>query len=289
MLSLLESAALKEAGHNSPRYLHVLAEAMKLAFADRERWYGDPRFVDVPLDELSPAYAAKRRRMIRADEAWPEMPPAGDGTVADSGRRAVGAAALPLDTSYVCVVDRHGNVFSATPSDDSSDSVLIPGTGLCPSGRGSQSWTIQGHPSCLMPGKRPRLTPSPALAIKPGAWIMPFGSPGGDVQPQAMLQAFLNTVLFEMDVQLAVEVPRIATFSFPDSFDPHKYFPGRLNIEGRIPAETGDELKAKGHKVQPWPNWTRRAGAVCTIRADLQTGVLSAAADPRRPSYALGW
>lgn len=288
-LNLLDAGALRSLGHNSVDYIHTLVEALKLAFADRERFYGDPRFVDVPLDRLLSAdYAAERRRLIRADRASPDMPPAGDGwTYAD--RQRAPEPAIPRDTSYACVVDRHGNVFSATPSDVSYESPVIPGTGLVPSCRGAQSWTDPQHPSCLAPGKRPRLTPSPALAVKAGEWLMPFGTPGGDVQQQAMLQVFLDIVVFDMDPQTAVEAPRFATYSFPDSFEPHDYFPGRLQIESRIPAATGAALAARGHSVNWWPDWTWRAGAVCAIRTEPGRGLMTAGADPRRPGYAVGW
>ena len=290
-LSLLDPGALKDFGHNSVDYIHTLVEALKLAFADRERYYGDPRFVDVPLDRLlSSDYAALRRKLIRPDRASPEMPPAGEAGLA--GQRPVpspGSPGIPHDTSYVCVVDRQGNMFSATPSDSSYDTVLIPGTGLCVSSRGSQSWADPGHPSCVAPGKRPRLTPSPALAIKRGAWAMPFGTPGGDVQLQAMLQVLLNVSLFGMDPQLAVESPRFASYSFPNSFQPHEYFPGRLHIENRVPTATGEALAARGHDLRWWPETTWRAGAVCGILADARSGILTGGADPRRSSYALGW
>jgi gamma-glutamyltranspeptidase / glutathione hydrolase len=296
-LNLLDAAELKGFGHNSPDYLHRLAEAVKLAFADREAYFGDPRLVDVPIEALlSPEYAALRRRMIRPDRAWPEMPPAGTAeelSVARAARPAPVAAlswqAPEPDTSYVCVVDRHGNVFSATPSDGSYNAPVIPGLGICPSPRGSQSWGDPDHPSGVAPGKRPRLTPNPALAMRPGEMVMPFGTPGGDVQTQAMLQVFLNINLFGMDVQAAVEAPRFASYSFPSSFEPHAYHPGRLNLEGRLARDTGTALRDLGHKVEWWPDWTWLAGSVCTIRADRKSGVLHGAADPRRPSYAVGW
>src|SRR5258705_4340356 len=117
---------------------------------------------------------------------------------------------------------------------------------------------------------------------------MPFGTPGGDVQTQAMLQVFLNIHLFGMEVQEAVEAPRAASYSFPSSFEPHAYHPGRLNLEGRIDRSTGDELGCLGHKVAWWPEWTWLAGAVCAIIADKESGVLKGAADPRPPGYALG-
>jgi gamma-glutamyltranspeptidase/glutathione hydrolase len=293
MLNLVDGLDLPGMRHNSIAYVHALAEAMKLAFADREAWFGDPRFVDMPLDHLlSPGYAAARRGLIRHDTAWPGLPPSGR-TGAATPPGTSDAPAAPLDTSYVCVIDRHGNVFSATPSDVSMDAPVVPGTGLCPSSRGSQSWADPAHPSSAAPGKRPRLTPSPALAIgregPHAGMVMPFGTPGGDVQAQAMLQTFLNIVVFGMDPQAAVEAPRFATHSFPDSFAPHRYAPGWLNLEGRLPSETGEALAALGHDVHWWSDMNWRAGAMCVIRQDAASGFLLGAADPRRPCYALGW
>src|SRR5204862_3895155 len=169
--------------------------------------------------------------------AFPGMPPPGE--IAGHGARRViaptshRASAGAHDTSYVSVIDKEGNVFSATPSDPSYDTPVIPGTGLCPSSRGSQSWADPAHPSSVAPGKRPRLTPSPALAILPDGSPMPIGTPGGDVQAQAMLQVLLNMTAFGMNPQQAVEAPRFATYSFPDSFEPHSYSPGVLYVENR--------------------------------------------------------
>jgi gamma-glutamyltranspeptidase/glutathione hydrolase len=193
-----------------------------------------------------------------------------------------------LDTSHVCVVDRHGNVFAATPSDGSYNAPVIPELGIIPSPRGSQSWGDPDHPSGVAPGKRPRLTPSPAIAIAPGKMKMPFGTPGGDVQTQAMLQVFLNIHLFGMEVQEAVETPRIASYSFPSSFEPHAYHPGLLRLESRIEKGVGAELTRLGHEIEWWPDWTWLAGAVCAVVADEEAGVLKGGADPRRPSYACG-
>ncbi|MBV9426250.1 MAG: gamma-glutamyltransferase family protein [Bradyrhizobiaceae bacterium] len=298
-INLLDGAELASLGQNSPGYLHRLTEAVKLAFADREAYFGDPRLVDVPIEALlSRDYAKARREQINPDRAWPEMPPPGDPYAAAipraaarlGGRRvAEGAWRAPeLDTSYACAIDRHGNVFSATPSDGSYNAPVVPGLGIIPSSRGSQNWGDPDHPSGVAPGKRPRLTPNPAIAIKPGKMKMPFGTPGGDVQTQAMLQVFLNIHLFGMDPQEAVEAPRVASYSFPSSFEPHDYHPGRLNVESRIEGATGEALARLGHKVAWWPDWTWLAGAVCTIVADQETGVMKAGADPRRPSYALG-
>jgi gamma-glutamyltranspeptidase/glutathione hydrolase len=295
-LNILKGIELREMGHNSVTYIHHVAEALKLTFADREQYYADPEFVAVPAEQLlSQEYAAIRRRLIDPYKAWPEMPPAGKITGFENGlgiRTPAATSELkpPLDTSYVCVVDSKGNAFSATPSDVSSDTIVIPGTGLCPSSRGSQSRADSRHPASVAPGKRPRLTPNPAMAITPGQMVLPFGSPGGDSQVQAMLQVLLNISVFGMDPQSAIEAPRFISYSHPDSFAPHAYYPGRLSLEGRFPAETGDKLAAMGHDVQWWPDWLWRAGGVCAIRSDVAKGIHHAGADPRRAAaYALGW
>jgi gamma-glutamyltranspeptidase/glutathione hydrolase len=296
-INLLDTAELRKLGHNSTGYLHHITEAVKLAFADRETYFGDPRVIDVPIDALlSRDYANRRREMIRQDKAWPEMPPAGDPRKLAPERAAGGAPLVPerafsapeLDTSHVCCVDKHGNVFAATPSDGSYNAPVIPELGIIPSPRGSQSWGDPDHPSGVAPGKRPRLTPSPAIAIEPGKMKMPFGTPGGDVQTQAMLQVFLNIHMFGMEVQEAVEAPRVASYSYPSSFEPHAYHPGLLHMESRIDRATGEALERLGHTIGWWPEWTWLAGAVCAVVADQQTGVLKGGADPRRPSYALG-
>jgi gamma-glutamyltranspeptidase/glutathione hydrolase len=292
-LNVLSGFDLKAMGHNSAAYVHHITEALKLAFADRHRYYGDPKFVDVPLDVLlSRDYAAARRRLIRNEQAWKEMPPAGDvkgySKATALPEHARGEPAPLADTSYACAVDAAGNAFSATPSDGSSGTPVIPGTGLCPSSRGTQSWTDPAHPAALAPGKRPRLTPNPALALKDGKLYMPFGSPGNDIQPQAMVQVFLNIVLWGMDPQAAVEAPRFSTYSFPASSAPHAYHPGRLNLESRFERPVVDRLAALGHDVAPWTEIDWRAGAVCAIRVNPETGLLEGGADPRRPCYALG-
>ncbi len=292
MLRLVEATGCHRQAHNSFAYVHTLTEIMKLAFADRHAYYGDPRFIDVPLERLlSRAYAEERAALVRRDKAWPDMPPPGLAKPGEADRARPTAASAPasLDTSYVCAIDSHGNAFSATPSDVSSSTPVIPGTGLCPSSRGSQSWADPALPSCVAPGKRPRLTPSPALALGPDGRAIPFGTPGGDVQAQAMLQTFLNLVVFGMDPQAAVEAPRFATYSFPDSFEPHAIQPGRLVLEARFPQMLADQLAGIGHDVQWWPDWTWKAGAVCMIDSDPKAGLHRAGADPRRSTYAVGW
>jgi gamma-glutamyltranspeptidase/glutathione hydrolase len=292
-LAILDGVDLAALGHNSPAYVHTVVEALKLAAADREAHYGDPRFHDVPIAVLlSPAYSAERRKLIRPDTAWPGLPPAGLIGIEPELAPKPGRGAV-LDTSYLCVVDRWGNACSATPSDGIVGAPIVPGTGLVISPRGGQSWTDPGHPSAVAPGKRPRLTPNPALAIADDGRIMPFGSPGHDVQIQVMLQALLNIAVFGMEPQAAVEAPRFATHSFPSSTMPHASQPGRLVIEAPIGRAVSDALAALGHDVAWWPQsgpqYLQDLSAVCLIERDPATGVLSGGADPRRPTAAAGW
>ncbi len=290
VLNIIEQFDLKALGHNSADYIHLFAEAFNLAFSDRERFYGDPHFVNVPMETLlSKEYADTRRARIDFRRAFGEMPDAGEisGYIAYTDN--VAALELQPDTSYVCAVDNEGNAFSATPSDGVGSTPIVPGLGLVCSGRGSQSWLIPGHASSLEGGKRPRLTPNPAMAFRDGKLFMPFGTPGADMQPQSMLQTFINIVEFEMDVQQAIEAPRFGSFNYPESFWPHTYRPGRLNLEARIQRAVGEELVNRGHDVEWWPDWTRTAGNVCAIRVDHERGTLEAGADARAEAYAMGW
>ena len=283
ILTILDGAGLEDLHHNSADYIHIVTEAMKLAFADREAYYGDPRFVDVPLPTLlSRHYAATRRSLINLETAIPAMPEPG-------ALIGEGSPGLSPDTSYIAVIDRHGNTFSATPSDTSYDTPLIPGLGLCPSSRGSQSFTREGHPSCVGPGRRPRLTPNPCIAVQDDGSVMAFGTPGGDVQTQAMLQFILNVTLYGMDLGQAIDAPRFATYSFPSSFEPHDYWPGRLSIENRIAPAIRDNLAARGHQVVEWPALTAMAGAICAVSRDANGTTLVGSADVRRSSHTVGW
>jgi gamma-glutamyltranspeptidase/glutathione hydrolase len=283
MLNVLDGTDVTALGHNSPAYLHLIAETVKVTFADRDAYYADPSVVSVPAERLlSKAHAAERRALIR-ERAWREMPPAGARRAAAA---IAGGAGESLDTSYVAVVDAEGNGFSATPSDPNVDSPVVEGVGCVVSPRGSQGWLDPAHPSVVAPGKRPRLTPAPAMLLSEGRLVMPFGTPGGDVQQQAMLQVLLNHVAFDMPLQQAVEAPRVASRSFPDSFWPHVFSPGKLETERRIPKETRDALTARGHDVAEWPEWEWRAGAVCAVRI-AKDGARWTAADPRRGSHAI--
>jgi gamma-glutamyltranspeptidase/glutathione hydrolase len=298
-LAILEGYDLASLGQNSADALHLILEALKGAFADRERFYGDPKFVDVPIDGLlHPEYAATWRRRIDPHRAAPGMPAPGDPWAFQARSRPDAppyrapqplAAPPKADTSYLCVVDDAGNAFSATPSDGVGTAPLVPGLGLIVSDRGVQSRLDPRHPSAIAPGKRPRLTPNPGLILRDGRVVAPYGTPGGDVQPQAMVQFVVNLIDFAMDPQAAIESPRLATYSFPDSFHPHAYQPDLVMAETRLPARVVADLRRRGHNVRPWPDWSAAAGALCAVVVDRAHGTLLGAADPRRVAYALGW
>ncbi len=289
-LLMLERAGLEGLRRDETDYAHLVIEALKGAFSDREYRYGDPRFVEVGIEELlSERHIAARVAEIDPARAHPGLPgPIGAVPDEPALPPATPASAEPaLDTSYVCVVDRWGNAFSATPSDESSRSPVIPGTGLVPSTRGIQSRPDPRHPSGVAPGRRPRLTPNPALAIRDDGSLFVFGCPGGDMQVQAMLQVFLDVFHFGLDIQEAIDAPRFSTWSFPNSFAPFEYLPGRVMVEDRFPDSLTTELAERGHDVQLWPQFTRAAAAVEAIFNDASSGFLRAGADPRQPAYAI--
>lgn len=298
-LKTLEGYDLSGLGHNTPDYLHLIAEALNLSFADREAYVGDPRFVKVPTAALlAEDYAARQRTRIDREHAFGKMPAPGNPEAAaqsagGGGERAQtaghGPSGMSPDTIYSCAMDRDGNAYSATLSDSTYDTPVIPGTGLAVSGRGCQSRLTPGHPSAVAPGKRPRLTPMPALVLKSGKPFMTLGTPGGDVQPQAMLQVLLNVTEFGMRLQQAIEAPRVCSRNFPDSFAPHDYLRGRLNAEANLPEGVAEELRRRGHAVEIWPQFPAAGGAVCAIVREPRSGLLQAGADPRREAYALAW
>jgi gamma-glutamyltranspeptidase/glutathione hydrolase len=294
-LNILEGFDLKSLGHNSPAYIHLLIEALKLAMADRERYYGDPDFVEVPLEALlSKAYAAERRKLIDLNKAAPEMPPYGDpmagralgGSMEVNGFRGT-AGGNAGDTTHLSVVDEEGNIFTATPSGGRlNGGCVVPGLGFTLSHRSEIFYLDPSHANALQPGKRPRTTLVCYFALKDNKPWLTFGCPGGDNQVQADLQLFLNVVEFGMDPQAAVEAARFSSSSFPGSFYPHAYAPGQLNVESGIPNAVRDALALKGHRINPVPN--AGIGAIVTM-LDAETGTRAAGADPRRPTYAFGW
>jgi gamma-glutamyltranspeptidase/glutathione hydrolase len=291
-LNILDGYDLVSMGHNSFEYLHVMISALDLAFADREKYFGDPRFVDVPMKELvSRKYAQVRGELIAPDRAWGKMPSPGDplnfkAVISDWMDPGTGVTSHVPDTSYGCVIDKEGNAFSATPSDGGR---LVPGLGIGISPRGIQSWLDPNHASSVVPGKRPRLTPNPALAFRDGEVFMAYGTPGNDSQPQTMVQVLVNIVDFKMNVQQAIEAPRFRSFNFPASSWPHEYLPGRVSIESRVPQIIFKKLRDIGHDVNVFPDFTYECGGASVVLVDRERGLLMGGADPRRENYAIGF
>jgi gamma-glutamyltranspeptidase / glutathione hydrolase len=286
-LAILEAYDLRAMSHNSPEYLHTVIEAVKLAFADRDRHYGDPKLSKIPEQILlSREYAQQRRTLINPAHASMEHRP---GTVDNTAPVSSGSSAklgtVVQDTTCVNVVDRKGNFFSATPSGAWLPSVIAGETGIPLSTR-LQSFVLQdGHPNQLAPGKRPRVTLSPTLVMKDGKPVMAMSTPGGDNQDQAMLQVLLNIIEFGMSPQEAVEAPRFQTEHFYSSFANHDFTPGKLNLEGRIPRATAERLAALGHRVSVTGDWSNSSAPTVIW---VSNGVLHGGADPRRGRFIFG-
>jgi gamma-glutamyltranspeptidase/glutathione hydrolase len=281
-LRLLEGFDLASLGHNAASYIHTVVEAAKLAFADREKFYGDPKFVKVPLDRLlSKEYADQRRKLIDPRKASLEMRPG-------EGARHVPECLFELeegethdhDTTHTCAADAKGNMMAATCSGGwIPSSPVVPGLGF-PMGTRGQMFDLDPHrPGVVAPRKRPRTTLTPSLVLKAGKPYMVFGTPGGDQQDQWTLQFFLNFVDFRMNLQEAIDVPTFHTTHFPSSFYPRQAIPGGLVVEARIPEATRKQLAARGHKVKatgPWAN-----GIVMAVHLGPRPGVLSGGVSPR--------
>ena len=297
-LNMLEGFDLKKMGHNSPSYIHTLAEALKLAMADRDRYYGDPDFVKIPMAELlSKNYAALRRPLIdesRASLAQQPGDPLNMKAVLASAVQTIGRASALTeieranDTTCVNVVDKDGNLFSATPSGAWLPAVVAGDTGVLMGQRLQSSLTDPNSPNVVAPGKRPRITLTPTLVLKGGEPFMVLSTPGGDNQDQALLQVLLNVIEFGMNPQEAVEAPRFDTQHYVSSFDDHEFLPGSLNVESRVGLKTIKELSDKGHKVKVQGEWGTLS-APTVIIFDPSNGVASAGADPRRSRYAVAW
>jgi gamma-glutamyltranspeptidase/glutathione hydrolase len=308
-LALLAGFDLEQAGHLSADYIHTVLECAKLAFADREAWYGDPNVTDVPLTALlDDAYTAQRRTLVGAEadvELRPGSPerrtprlPApvaappgaseavvdgvGEPTVGDDGR-------VRGDTCHVDVVDRHGNMVSATPSGGwLQSSPTIPGLGFCLGTRAQMFWLEAGLPNSLRPGVRPRTTLTPSFALRDGKPWMAFGTPGGDQQDQWSLNFFLSVVHGGLNLQEAIDAPMFHSVHFPSSFYPREAEPGVALVEDRVDPAVLAELRRRGHQVQVQGPWSLgRISAV--VRDGGAPGFLRAAANPRgAQGYAVG-
>jgi gamma-glutamyltranspeptidase/glutathione hydrolase len=307
-LGLLDGLGLDDAEPGSATMIHTVTEAAKLAFADREAWYGDPRQSEVPLDALLSAdYAAARRKLV-GETASVELRPGAPAGLAprlpdfasaafDSARpdraglgepaAAVSAPELgPGDTCHLDVADRYGNLVAATPSGGwLQSSPVIPGLGFCLGTRAQMFTLTPGLASTLAPGRRPRTTLSPGLALRDGEPYLAFGTPGGDQQDQWSLAFFLNHVVYGMNLQEAIDAPEFHTDHFPSSFYPRASLPGSLAIESRAGNEVVAALRVRGHEVSVRPPWSLgRMSAVAR-----SGGFLYAAANPRgMQGYAVG-
>ena len=299
-LNILEGYDLRSLGHNSPEAIHLQVEALKLALADREKYTGDPDFVDVPVDGLlSKEYAALRRGLISPGKALAEYPP-GDPrkmlAVAENHQFSENASVLESvggdadGTTYLATVDSSGNMVSVTPSSFAglAQGMVLGDTGILINCRGCYFWLDADNPNSLAPHKRPRTTPCTFIILKDGQPFMTLGTPGGDSQPQSNLQVFNNIVDFGMNVQEAVEAPRFCGYSFPQSPWPHRNYPNRLEIEGRVSRELLDALGDLGHQMDVVDPWGIRNG-FAPIIVDIESGVYHGGADPRKESVMLGW
>jgi gamma-glutamyltranspeptidase/glutathione hydrolase len=300
-LRLLAGLGLGDMAPGGVDHIHTVVECAKLAFADREAWYGDPEFTEVPLAELlSPRYAAQRRALVgrfASRDLRPGSPggrqPALPGFVTAPPAAAPGAAwsgeptlAHSGDTCHIDVADRFGNLVAATPSGGwLHSSPVIPGLGFCLGTRAQMFTLTPGLPGSLAPGKRPRTTLSPGLALRGGDPYLAFGTPGGDQQDQWALSFFLNHVQFGMNLQEAIDAPAFHTRHFPSSFWPREAFPAAVDVEDRAGPGVIEGLRARGHEVTVSPSWS--LGRVSAVARD--GGMLYAAANARgMQGYAAG-
>lgn len=303
-LALLRGVELQRTAFLGADHIHTVTECAKLAFADREAWYGDPDFAEVPLEALlEESYNAERRRLIGARASMELRPGSVNGRepmlpwshaargTTPGGRRPHDPTlvANPLgDTCHVDVVDRFGNMVAATPSGGwLQSSPVIPGLGFCLGTRAQMFNLVEGHPNALQGVKRPRTTLSPSLVTREGEPWLVFGTPGGDQQDQWSFNFFLAYVDFGLNLQEAIDAPMFHTEHFPSSFFPHESQPGRLVVEDRIVPAVGAELRKRGHDVERSGAWS--LGRLCVAGRDPQTGQLMAAANPRTmQGYAVG-
>ncbi len=319
-LALLAGFDLEDMGPGSADYVHTVIECAKLAFADREAWYGDPDFTEVPIKTLlSAAYADERRQLIGSQASGDLIPGAPDGkqpvlpafaTASFGGQPGYGAASAatagvdpmqgldpgtgeptmrtsgPGDTCHLDVADRFGNMVSATPSGGwLQSSPVIPGLGFCLGTRAQMFTLTPGLPATLAPRKRPRTTLTPSLALRDGEPYLAFGTPGGDQQDQWSLLFFLNHAVFGMNLQQAIDFPAFHSAHMPSSFYPRQAQPRALDAESRVDPAVIEDLRRRGHLVNVRP--ARSLGRVSAVSR--RDGILRAAANPRgMQGYAAG-
>lgn len=292
-LNIVEGLEPARTGYNSPDYIHQIVEAIKLAYADRDTYYGDPRFVSIPRELLDKEYGARRRGLI-GPRASLEFRPGELGKVrprhpsealaADAAARAGSAG---RDTTCIAAIDRNGMMFAATPSGAWMPPVIAGETGIPLTQRAQSFLLLEGHPNEVAGGKRPRITLSPTLVTRAGRPLAVLATPGGDNQDQAQLQLLLNVIEFGMGTQAAVEAPRFQSEHLVASFDNHPMKAGVLLLDERIPARTLAQLRERGHLTEVRSRWA--SGAAPVMIRMLPSGVIEAAADPYGYRTARAW
>jgi gamma-glutamyltranspeptidase/glutathione hydrolase len=315
-LNILEQFDLAAMKHGSADYVHTVTEAMKLAYADRDTYYADTAFVQVPgAGLLSKAYAKERAALINPRQAsksfiagdplphdpqvktWPFAKfNVADGTTSARDHfasRGLDSAGVSKDTTHMAIIDKAGNVFDSTPSGGwITGAVILGDTGIGMSVRGEQFWLDKTRAAQIRPRSRPRYTLTPSLVFKDGQPLMALGTPGGDNQDQTILQAFLNIVEFwdgwHPNLHTALEWPRFQTLHFHGSFWPHEAGFNKLNLEATIPDPVFNELKARGHDVSRIRAFGM-SGCATTVMIDPKTKSRLAGADPRRDCYAVAY
>lgn len=286
-LNILENFDLRGLGHNSADYLHLMIESIKLAYRDRERFCGDPRFDAVPLERLlSKEYGRKQANLIDMSRVWDDLAP-GDLNP-ENAARSTG------DTVHLDAIDREGNLIAATQSGAwFQSSPLVSDLGFALSTRGQMFFLDPKRNNCLAPGKRPRTTLTPSLVFKGGRPWMVFGTPGGDQQDQWNLQFFLNYAVFGMNLQEALDAPSVHSLHFQSSFYPRKVEPRKVIAEGRIALKVIEELEKRGHIVERAADWSNGRVTAAAFVKEGSTQKLTAAASAKaargNSAYALGW
>jgi len=297
-LHYLEGIDLEGMGHNSQEYVHTVVQAIELAQADRDAYVADPAFVDVPVDVLLSADYAASRQELMSDSAFPQLPPAGDipgyGRVTSPAITSLGDQ-VPQgmlsdfmrhkDTTQLAVIDAQGNVVVMTPS-DFPKSPMIPETGMTLGDRMTQFRLDPEDVDALEPGKRPRVTPNAVIIFRNDEFWMGFSTEGGDMQPQALLQVFLNMTVFGMDIQEAINAPRFKTLSAPSSFSPHEAYPATIQLEADLYDQIAADMQEHGYTVEKAEQWSLGFGKVGGVIQDGDH--LYAGSDPRGETTAAG-
>ena len=311
-LNMLENFDLRALGYNTPEYIHVLSQVINLGMSDSHRYLGDPDLVKIPKMLYSKAYAKKRIELIDRALAFRDMPPWGDpinmrnrssDMLAQYAQKEPSDSITSMkpqstflsgtqpffDTTSLIVMDAEGNVFSMTQSDGHMMTPMIPGWGFGLGNRMYQFNLDSNVANVVGPRKRPRNTNSPILIMKSGRPLMGMSTPGNDQQLQALLQVFLNVVLWGMSPEQALDQPRFGSNNFIATGSDVAETPAVLNLEDRIPAETAERLREMGHDVRSWGLWNWKACAPTVTYRDLETGTMIAAGDVRRETYPIGY